>query len=137
MRRPTPTEELYAWHANALLGVYSPEPIIINPDDPQCGWYKRRLVKGGVHVPARIWMHAETDIGTGELEGPEELRCEVNGERKDAYEQWSYLADNPISAREFEYLTNLYAWAVIYEPRHPIANPTKPVDWLSAPLTLK
>ena len=137
MRRPTSREEAYAWHANALKGVYSAEPIEYNPDDPKPGWYQRRLVKGGVYVPVRIWLHADVDIGTGELEAPEELRCEVNGERVDAQEQWSHVCHRPISESEFAYLTELAAFVRVHEPNHPLANPTKPVDWLAAPVTLK
>lgn len=132
LRRPTPHEIAYAWHANALLGAYGDE-VIINPDEPQCGWFQRKLVKGGPMVPARIWLFFETD-DAGELVDEEVLQCEVNGERADAVEQWSYLAGHPITEQQFSYMTALSAHVREYEPSHPLADPRKPVDWLKAPL---
>lgn len=133
MRMPTPREAAYHWHAEAIRGVYGDvhDP---HPDDPQCGWYKRTLAKGGVFVPARIWIDANVDIGTGELLEPEALLCEVDGERRDAYEQWSWLCSNPITEAEFDYLIALRRHAQQHEPDLPIANPRRPVDWLKAPL---
>ena len=106
----------------------------MHPDDPQCGFFKRRLVRGGVYVPARIWLVSETDIGTGELLSDEILQCEVDGQRADPLDQWSYLASNPITEAEFNYMTALREHAVRHEPDHPMSNPRKAVDWLRAPL---
>lgn len=129
MRIPTPSDQLYAWHWKALHGLAP-----VNDGTPQCGWFKRKLVKGGVFVPARIWLDAETDIGTGELLAPETMLCEVNGERRDPVEQWSWLCAHPITEAEFHYLTQLRNHALLHEPSLPIATPTKPVDWLNAPM---
>ena len=133
MRLPTPREVAYRWHTEALQGVYgdAEDP---HPDDPQPGWYKRTLVRGGVFVPARIWLDAETDIGTGELLSPETMLCEVDGKRLDAYEQWSWLCRHPIPESEFLYLTQLRRHAALYELDLPIATPNEPVDWLNVPL---
>ena len=133
MRRPTPHDQAYAWHTNALKGVYGDE-IVINPDEPKCGWYQRRLVKGGPMVPARIWLFSETDTGTGELLDEELLQCEVNGERADATEQWSYLASHPITEQQFRYLTALAEYARTHMPTHPLANPREAVDFMTVPL---
>lgn len=133
MRAPTPREELYRWHANALLGAMG-EDVEVHPDQPECGWFKRKLVKGGVFVPARIWIDADVDIGTGELLDPETMLCEVDGVRRDPLEEWQWLCGEPISEAEFNYLTALHVHAQEHEPHHPAANPRKPVDWLTAPL---
>jgi hypothetical protein len=133
LRRPTPKDVAYAWHANALKGVYG-DDIDINPDEPQCGWYQRMLVKGGPMVPARIWLFGETDIDTGELIDQEIFQCEVNSERADAVEQWSWLAGNPISEATFNYLTALSAYVREHQPTHPLANPRQPIDLVSAPM---
>lgn len=129
MRRPTPIAQLYDWHTRALRGL-----VPINDGTPHCGWFKRKLVKGGVFVPARIWLDAVVDIGTGELLEPETLLCEVNGIRHDAYDQWSWLCGHPITEDEFRYLTALREHALRHEPDLPIANPQRPVDWLNAPM---
>jgi hypothetical protein len=41
IRQPTPREAAYAWHTQALRGVYGDEAPM-HPDTPQCGWFKRR-----------------------------------------------------------------------------------------------
>lgn len=133
MRTPTPREVAFAWHTNALKGVYG-DDIHTHPDDPQCGFFKRRLRRGGVLVPARIWLYSPIDIGTGELVDDEVLQCEVDGQYADPFEQWSYLCGDPITEQEFQYLTALRQHAQVHEPDLPHADPRKPVDWLTAPL---
>lgn len=133
MRIPTPPDVAYRWHSEAVKGVYG-DASDAHPDEPQPGWYKRKLAKGGVFVPARIWLDAVVDIGTGELLEPETLLCEVNGIRHDAYDQWSWLCGHPITEDEFRYLTALREHALRHEPDLPIANPQRPVDWLNAPM---
>lgn len=133
MRSPTPREVAFAWHTNALKGVYG-DDIHTHPDDPQCGFFKRRLRRGGVLVPARIWLYSPIDIGTGELVDDEVLQCEVDGQYANPVEQWSYLCGNPITEQEFNYLMALRQHAQVHEPDLPHADPRKPVDWLTAPL---
>lgn len=133
MRAPTPREVAFAWHSNALKGVFGNE-IDRHPDLPQCGWFKRRMVRGGVFVPARIWLYSPIDIGSQELVDDEVLLCEVDGQRADAVEQWSYLCGHPISEAEFAYLTALRQHAQIHEPDLPHADPRKRVDWLTSPI---
>lgn len=132
MRKPTSYDEAFAWHRDALLGVYG-DGLPTN-DEPQCGWFKRRLVKGGPFVPARIWLYAETDPVTGELMADETLQCEVNGQHADAHEAWLWLCANPITEAEFKYLTAVANYAAWHAPNDPAANPARPVDWLSAPI---
>ena len=93
MRTPTPDSIAYRWHRDMLAG----DRPATHDGDPQCGWFKTRLIKGGPWVPARIWIEREIDHETGELCGPEEYRCEINGESKDPMIAWSYLAHSPIS----------------------------------------
>lgn len=97
MRRPTPASQAYAWHRAAVAGV-SPET---HEGDPQCGWYKTRLIKGGPWVAARIWIEREIDA-SGELAAPEQFRCEVDGQRRNPYSMWTYLT--PISRAEYDAL---------------------------------
>lgn len=133
MRTPTPEDVAYAWHARALRDIV--DGIRHGADtSPECGWFRRRLVRHGVYVPARIWLHSPVDIGTGELIGDEELLCEVDGKYADPNEQWLWLCGHPISRAEFDYMTAVAAHARRYEPNLPIANPRQPVNWLTAPL---
>lgn len=129
MRRPTPHDEAFGWWMVAIAGG-DPETTA----DPQCGFFKRRLVKGGPWVPARIWIDAEVCPETGELLSDERLQCEVNGAWADPDDAWSWICANPISEQEFKYLTALASHCAKHEPDHPAANPRKPIDHLSTPL---
>ena len=97
IRRPTTAAAAYAWH-RAMLAGDEPER---HEGEPQCGWFRARLVKGGPWVAARIWIERDIDEN-GELAGPEEYRCEVDGERRNPYGMWTYLT--PISRAEYDAL---------------------------------
>lgn len=129
MRLPTPSAALYDWHTRALAGL---QPVITQ--EPQCGWYKRKLVKGGVFVPARIWMVQEIDADTGELLSDELFQCEVNGAYADPEDAWTWICANPITEQEFRYLTARIEHAVKYDETDPFAVPNRPIDLLHAPI---
>lgn len=103
MRRPTSTAAAYAWHRAALINPRTP----VIEDEPQCGWFRRRLVKGGSWVPGRIWIEREL-TATGELACDEQLRCEVLGEWRDPIREWAFLASNPITEAAYEHLCRLH-----------------------------
>jgi hypothetical protein len=127
IRAPIPDDVVLAWWRSAL--AEAPDAI---PDEPRAGFFKRKLVKGGVYVPARIWL--EQEIGEdGELLGAE-FKCEVNGEPADPFDQWSYLCGEPISEAEFKYLTARGDWAWRYAPNDPAARPRERIDHLSSPV---
>lgn len=128
VRKPTPRDALYRWHADALAGLNPPVD-----DTAHCGWFKRKLVKGGVFVPARIWMAQEIDADTGELLCDETLQCEVNGSPADPEEAWSWLCANPITEQEFLYLEAAGEWSRRHAPVEPMANPHQRVDWMAVP----
>lgn len=98
-------------------------------DVPQCGFYQRRLVKGGVFVPARIWREPALDPVTGEPTGEDILRCELGEEPRDPVLEWDRLAKNPISREKYQFEMADRTWARQYAPGDPKANPTKPVDF--------
>jgi hypothetical protein len=128
MRQPTPLDQAYAWHTAAMAG----DDRETN-DDPQCGWYRRRLVKNGPWVPARIYLERDIDPESGELLGPEVMRCEVDGEQRNAEDQWSWLMSQPISEQEYDYLTATIEWSRTNAPSEPMANVYEPIDWLQVP----
>lgn len=95
IRQPSTAAQLYAWHREALRN-----PDIARYDGlPECGWFKRRMVRGGPWVAARIWCERDIDPETLELTAPEVLRCEVAGEYVDPALHWTHLT--PISHDEF------------------------------------
>lgn len=118
MRRPTPLTELYRWHRESLAGK---KPQITS--EPQCGFFKRTMVKGGAPVGARIWMEQPTDPDTGELVGDEVMRCDVGGKERDPTDEWVWLADYPISEADYLYLVADADYCRKHLPRAPQANP--------------
>jgi hypothetical protein len=98
IRQPSPAARLYAWHRAAIAG----EAPAIHDGLPECGWYKRRLVKGGPWIPVRIFVQREVDPETGELLGPEVLVADADGKLADPTHHWTYLT--PITRAEYEAL---------------------------------
>lgn len=126
-----PTKDPFAWHTEALADAKLGDALhrrnrVPIPADPQCGWYRRRLIKGGPWVPARIWIEAPVDEA-GELTGDEVMKCVVNGQMADPVDQWGWLADQPISRADYDYLVRLARYAATDE-REPLSDPRKAVD---------
>lgn len=106
MRRPTSPEEAYRWHNAALAhiaknGTGTRNGPRISENEPQCGWYLRKLVKNGAFVPCRIWLEQPIDAATGELTGPEQMLCEVDGKRRNPLDEWTWICAKPISEDDF------------------------------------
>lgn len=125
MRKPTPDSDLFRWYAARLRAGALADEFAPFENDPQCGWYKRRLVKGGPFVPARIFMEREVSA-EGELLSDEALCCEVNGVRCDPEREWQWLWDSPITRAEFDYMTALAYHNAFHAPDE---TPLKPIDW--------
>jgi len=123
MRAPTSDAALYAWWRAALAGGRPP----VHEGEPECGWFKTRMVRGGPWVPARIWCERDIDPETGELATPEALRCEVGGQHRDPSRAWLTLANRPISEAEFHILSA----AAVADPR--MAATLAVVDLTSSP----
>ena len=133
MTRPRSQSKLFEWHTQALedIGLHlSPEVT----DEVQCGWFKRRLVKGGIFIPARISMHQPIDQETGDLVGDEVFQCELAGHYADAETQWHWLCQTPITEAEYNYMVASIAWAKDNAPGEPMANPKDKVDWINVPV---
>lgn len=130
IRCPLSVDEQYQWHTAALAGRAPP----IHFNDPHCGWFRRKLVKGGPKVPAVIWLHQSVDEVTGELCAPSYFCCDVNAEPRDPYEEWEWLCGDPIPKSEFDHLTRLTAYARTHDHREPLANPRKALDLFSMPV---
>ena len=68
------------WH-NALMGQFGP----IHENDPQCGYYRMRLRRGGEWIPVAIFRE---DDG--------EVLALCKGEMKDAFEVWTWCCRYPV-----------------------------------------
>ena len=102
-------------------------------DEPQAGYYKCRLVKGGPYVPVRLAVHGERDE-SGTLTEDEQMRCWVGGGQVQLSQApWPYCGRFPISEQEYDWMLD-DARDAKTNPRgdragDPMANPLRPVDW--------
>lgn len=125
---PTNPAPLSFW----AKAVKTPQPRY--PDEPQDGYYKCRLIRGGPWVPGRIWREPERDFATGRLTGMDVVSCEVAGKPRNPRQQWNALARYPISKADYDYLVSVGNWARDHAPNSSEANPGKPVNWLVEPI---
>lgn len=102
MRRPSSLKALYSWHRALIAG----ECPARHDSDPQCGWYKTRLVKGGPWIPVEIRCERDIDPETGELTSDERLIAYVEGKPRDPHPMWSFLVG--ISRQEFDTLEDYH-----------------------------
>lgn len=100
-----------------------------NPAEPEEGYYAVKLVKKGPEVAAYIWS---THIFAGERM----WECEINGEHKGGHVdpqlceavQQVWLFGRKIDKQEHDFLLSRCAYWKERNPRHPFANPDKPID---------
>lgn len=109
--------------------------------EPVPGFYRVRLVRGGLFVGVRIWFGQP--IIDGEVQDRSPRLCvEVDGKTDrieyddggaqightplDVHEVWPFVT--PITEREFDFLARRRTWATDHDPDHPAANARKPVD---------
>lgn len=103
IRRPTSRADQYSWWERTVAGERAPRI----EDEPQPGFYKRRMVRGGPFVPVEIWLEQEIDPETGELVADERLRAICNGELRDPVSLWTFC--RAISLAEYDALTGAHA----------------------------
>lgn len=127
MRMPTDLYAAFQWWRDALAGL---RPVITS--EPQCGFFQRRFVRGGVFVPVAIFIEQETDA-TGELSTDERLVCLVNGKPADPESEWTYCAGNPITEQEYRFLIERHKWAKENAPADPFAAPSRKIDFNALP----
>lgn len=117
------------WWRASIAGFHPPA----SPSDPQVGYFKRKLVRGGPWVPAAIFWAGPRD-DDGNLIGDEKLVCIVNGVARDPVDEWTYLLGQPITEEEYRYLCDLRAYAKAHDSAEPLAEPHKAIDRLTAPI---
>jgi 5'-3' exonuclease len=131
LRLPHVDAPLRWWHAipknqaNALTTI---------PRDPQDGFFKTKVVRGGPWVPARVWRDEEVDFVTGAKTGFDIVKCEVDGKPRNPLSAWIAIAKMPISATDFDHMVALASWSKKYAPTSAEANTGIPIDWNKEPL---
>ena len=96
--------------------------------EPQAGHYQTRRVRGGPWLPVIVWWHKGERDEAGDLLEDEGYRCEIDGERVNAYLRWTSVAGHPIDAATFRRLSRLRDWADTHAPEDPYAVPGQPID---------
>lgn len=61
MRAPTPLAEQLSWWRQALDALTAGSSLTARSDQPQPGFYRTRLTRGGPWVPARIELVQDID----------------------------------------------------------------------------
>jgi hypothetical protein len=111
--------EDYAYWRAALRG----DKPAIRAEMPECGFYKRRTVKNGPWLPLAIWR----DDASGELV------CGFQGAMVDASDQWSWVADKPVTEAAYRYHIANGHWEDEAAPvEATAANSNMPADPYSA-----
>jgi len=128
MRKPV--SDPLAWWRQA---VYSAHPAPAAIDDPQPGYYRRKLVKGGPWVAVRIWLVEMVDKETGELTADSYLCCDVDGKPADPNDQWSYCCDQAITIDDYNHMMRVSRYAKARDPREPLARPNQKIDLMTVP----
>lgn len=127
IRQPSNEYDLLWWH-RAYMNRERPP---ISDGIVHCGWFKRRWIKNGPWVPARIFVVSDICPDTGELTCDEEFRIEIEGiDKGDPVDHWSYL--KPISEEEFHRLMDMRLrdprFSDGYQPIDLSERPTPPLE---------
>lgn len=149
LRQPTDRAELYTWHREALEYMddfripdlthasqasidWERHPPVYEAQ-PQCGYFKAKVARFALLVPAKIFMLSVVGED-GELVEPERMVCEIGDTRTDLFEAWPRLAARPIPAAEYAYLMAVRDWARQSAPDQPQApaQDGRRVDWMTA-----
>lgn len=105
-------------------------------DTPTAGFYALSLRSGAVKVGVRIWHGPPRDPHTGDLMDRHwRWQATVNRKYVDLERVWPVCARTPISEAEHDYLCTLQQWGRENDPDGAFANPTQPVNHLTAPVT--
>lgn len=116
-------------------GALAGERPAIPMNEPQPGFYRRRLVRGGPWVPVRIWFGAPFDPVTREpLDRSWRLRGEVAGRQEDPADHWLHCAEHPVSEAEYRYMAGLATWAEEHDPAAPKPIRAAGSTWRPCPL---
>lgn len=104
-----------------------------NPDVPVAGFYRAKLVKGGMLVGIRIWFGAPLDPVTGEeLDRSHRWQALANDRYVELERVWPGCGGDPITEREYRFLAAQQDWGVQHAPDSAQADPTRRVDPLNS-----
>ena len=124
IRQPSSEDRLFDWWRAALADPRHPR----HEEEPQCGFFRRRAVKGGPWLPVEIRMRQVIDEDTGELAEPETLEAFELGRRLDP--AWVWTSCRPIGREDYDALVERHRTIREMEATHAVldlsANPMLP-----------
>ena len=85
----------YAFWRAALRGGKQP----VHESNPQCGFYKRRLVKDGEWLPIAFWRNKD-----------DQIVCCFEGKLVDPLEHWTFAAKYPVSEASYRHYIRNGHW---------------------------
>ena len=96
-------------------------------DQPQPGFFKLRMVRGGPFVSALIYLPCMIDPDFGfPLDRARRLMALIDGKPADPFHVWNY--GRMIDEAEYLYLSDLASWTRKYARSAPEARPTEKVN---------
>jgi hypothetical protein len=114
-------------------------------DIPRPGFYRCRLIRGGMMVPVEIYFGRP--MVNGELLDRSPRLCAVvdgHTDREDYDDAgtylgrvpldpllddiWTHCCGDPIDRAEYEFMTRRRVWAKEHDADHPAANTRRPID---------
>lgn len=103
----------------------------IDVTTPVAGYYRCRLVSGGVKGGVRLWHGPPHDPVTGEeLDRSWRWQAEFDGEYIDLDRVWPGCAGDPITETEYRRYVSRRRWAESHAPETPYAQRNKRIDLL-------
>jgi len=102
---------------------------------PKPGFYKLKLVRGGVYVPVRIWHGPPVVDGEPQDRSPrwcvaiDGRTTDDKGELFDIERAWPFCAKEPIDGITYHYMVAYAQWARAHNIAHPKAQPRRAVDF--------
>jgi len=112
------------------------QPLDIN-SPPVPGFFKTRMVKGGIFVPIRVARLCTCSVGDFKQHEwseacdryPQELTAFVNGRRAYLEEVWARLIFlQEIDQAEYNFMLKDAIWCEENAPEDPKANPTRAIN---------
>ena len=98
--------------------------------NPEPGFFRIKLTKGGPWVPAIIYRPCPIEFEPQTFQPVDRhyrLVAEVDGKLVDMSRVWT--SGERITMAEYLFLTADHAWARLYRPDLPEANPERPIDF--------
>lgn len=105
----------------------------LSVSEPEAGFFRYRLVSGGVRGGVRIWFGPPHDPVTGEeMDRSWRWQAEFDGEPVEFDRVWPACIGDPISEADYRAYCARKEWAQQNAPRSAYAERTRRVDPLSS-----